>query len=81
MLNRLSNKLRSWAKGWLVFILFLLDVAFVGFIMPIAAALMKGDAGGPGRLTCNSFNACESVWMIEAYGEYTRHSIVTLNSM
>jgi hypothetical protein len=29
MLTKLSNKLRGWAKGWLVFILFVLDVAFV----------------------------------------------------
>jgi len=73
MLHRLSNKLRSWAKGWLVFILFLLDVAFVGFIMPIAAALMKGDAGGPGPIDLQFFYTPAKVYgMIEAYGEYTR---------
>ena len=73
MLTRLSNTLQRWAKGWLVFILFLLDVAFVGFIMPIAAALMKGDAGGPGPLDLQFFyTPAKAYEMIASYGEYTR---------
>ncbi len=73
MLNKLSNRLQRWAKGWLVFILFLLDAAFVGFILPIAEALMKGDAGGPGPIDLQFFYTPTKVYgMIEAYGEYTR---------
>lgn len=73
MLNRLSNKLQGWAKGWLVFILFLLDGTFMGFILPIAEALIKGDAGRPGPVDLQFFYTPDKAYgMIEAYGEYTR---------
>jgi hypothetical protein len=73
MLTELSNKLRGWAKGWLVFILFVLDVAFVGFILPIAEALIKGGQGGPGPLDLQFFyTPAKAYEMIASYGEYTR---------
>ncbi|MEW6404771.1 MAG: hypothetical protein AB1649_23485 [Chloroflexota bacterium] len=73
MLRKLSNKLQGWAKGWLVLIFMALDIAFVGFIMPIAAALMKGLAGGPGPLDMQFFSTPDRAYgMIEAYGKYTR---------
>lgn len=73
MLNKLSGKLRGWAKGWLVFILFLLDSLFMGFILPIARTLIKGGAGGPGALDLRFFTPpAKAFEMIAAYGEYNR---------
>ncbi len=73
MLIKLSNTLQRWAKGWLVFILFLLDTVFALFILPIAAALMMGDAGGPGPLDLQFFyTPAKAYEIITAYGEYTR---------
>lgn len=40
MLNRISKTFHAWAKGWRVFILFLADALMMGYIMPVAAAIM-----------------------------------------
>jgi len=40
MLNRISAKFHAWAKGWRGFILFLADALMMGYIMPVAAAIM-----------------------------------------
>ena len=73
MLNKLSGRLQAGAKGWLVFVLFVLDAAFMGFILPIAAALMKGDAGGPGPIDLQFFYTPDKAYgMIQAYGDYVR---------
>lgn len=73
MLEKLSNLLHRYAKGWLVFILFLLDAAFMGFVMPIIGALMKGDSGGPGPIDLQIFYSPEKAYgMIASYGDYGR---------
>lgn len=70
---KLSNILHRYAKGWLVFIFFLLDMFFNIFIMPMAEALMKGDAGGPGPLDLRFFTPPSTMFeMIKGYGEYNR---------
>lgn len=40
MLNKISEKFHAWAKGWRVFILFLADALMMGYIMPVASAIM-----------------------------------------
>lgn len=73
MIERLSNVLHRYAKGWLVLVLFLLDGAFMGFVMPIIGALMKGDSGGPGPLDLQFFyTPAKAYEMVASYGEYGR---------
>jgi hypothetical protein len=73
MITTLSNKLQKYAKGWLIFVLFLLDGAFMGFILPMAEGLMKMDSGGPGPIDLQFFYTPAKVFsMIESYGEYGR---------
>ncbi len=73
MLTKLSNTLRRWAKGWLVFILFLLDAAFIGLILPIGEALMTGGGSGPGPLDLRFFTLpATSFEIVALYGKYNR---------
>lgn len=72
-MEKLSNLLHRYAKGWLVFVLFLLDAAFMGFVMPIIGALMKGDSGGPGPLDLQFFyTPAKAYEMLASYGGYGR---------
>lgn len=73
MLDRLSAALHRFAKGWLVFILFLLDMFFNIIVMPMAEALMKFDGGGPGPLDLRFFTPPAKMFeMVGQYGEYNR---------
>jgi hypothetical protein len=73
LLAKLSKALHRNAKGWLVFILFLLDMFFNILVMPMTQALMKGGAGGPGPLDLRFFTPPAAMFeMIDAYGEYNR---------
>ena len=73
MLARLSHLLHKHAKGWPIFVLFLLDAAFMGFILPMAQALMKFDSGGPGPLDLQFFYTPANAYeMVAAYGDYGR---------
>ncbi|MBI5295512.1 MAG: hypothetical protein HY869_08545 [Chloroflexi bacterium] len=73
MLAKLSKALHRNAKGWLVFILFLLDMFFNILVMPMAQALMKFDGGGPGPLDLRFFTPPARMFeIIGQYGEYNR---------
>lgn len=73
MLTKLSNTLHRNAKGWLVFILFLMDMFFNILVMPMAQALMKFDGGGPGPLDLRFFTPPTKMFeIIGQYGEYNR---------
>lgn len=73
MLKSLSNTLQKYALGWIVFILFLLDAAFMGFIMPLAGASMKGGAGEMGPLDLQLFfTPAKAYQMVASYGESGR---------
>ena len=73
MLDRLSAALHRYARGWLIFILFLLDMFFNLFVLPMAQALIKGDAGGPGPLDLRFFTPPAKMFeIIGQYGEYNR---------
>jgi hypothetical protein len=73
MLAKLSKALHRNARGWLVFILFLLDMFFNILVMPMAQALMKFDGGGPGSLDLRFFTPPARMFeIIGQYGEYNR---------
>ncbi len=73
MLNKLSGALPRFAKGWLVLVLFILDIVFMMFIMPIAGALLQGDAGGVGPMDLQLFYSPATAFrMIASYGDYGR---------
>jgi hypothetical protein len=73
MLAGLSSTLEKYARGWLIFILFLLDTAFMFFILPIAQGLMKMDSGGPGPVDLQFiYTPAKAYEMVASYGEYGR---------
>lgn len=73
MIAKFSRTLYKYAKGWLIFVLFLLEAAFNVFIMPMAQALMKADSGGPGPIDLLFFyTPAKAYEMVAAYGEYGR---------
>ena len=73
MLSRHSRTLHKFARGWLIFVLFLLQVMFMIFIMPLSASLMRFDSGGPGPIDLLFFyTPAKAYSMVEAYGQYGR---------
>lgn len=73
MLKRLSDMLHKAAKGWLVFVLFLLDGLFMGLILPAGETLLKGGSGGVGPLDLQFFYTPQKAYaVIAAHGEYGR---------
>ena len=73
MLNRISSRFHVWAKGWLVFVLMLLDMFFMGFIMPLIGGLMKGGTGLQEPIDLQFFSTPAKLFaMVESYGEYGR---------
>jgi hypothetical protein len=40
MLNAISQKFHAWTTGWRVLFLFILDVLMMGYIMPVASAIL-----------------------------------------
>ena len=45
MLQKLSDRLYGWTNGWIIFILFLLDGFFAGFLLPLIQGMMQGGQG------------------------------------
>jgi hypothetical protein len=73
MLQTISNRFYGWAKGWLVLVLFILDLFFAIIVMPIAGALMQDGTGLIRPLDLMIFQTPDKLFaMIERYGEYTR---------
>jgi hypothetical protein len=73
MLNRISSKFHAWAKGWLVFVLMLLDVFFMGFIMPLIGGMMKGGTGLEQPMDLQFFSTPAKLFaMVASYGEFGR---------
>lgn len=74
MLNRISQRFYSWAKGWLIIILFLLDGFFAGFLLPLIQGIMQGGQGGIQPLDLMIFATPGKLFgMLETMGEYTRN--------
>ena len=73
MFSNLSDRFYKWAKGWLIFVLFLLDALFGGFILPLIQGMMQGGNGGIQPLDLMFFATPDKLFdMIEKYGEYGR---------
>jgi hypothetical protein len=73
MLGNLSNRFYKWTKGWLIFVLFLLDAFFSGFLLPLIQAMLQGDKGGVQPLDLMLFATPQRIFgMINEYGEYGR---------
>lgn len=73
MFTRLSGLLHRYAKGWLILVLFVLDVLFNVIILPRTQAALEATSGGVGPIDLQFFYTPEKVAsMIEAYGEAGR---------
>lgn len=73
MLQKISNNLHAWAKGWLVAALLALDLLFMLVIMPLTGALIKSGTGLEQPLDLMLFASPAKMFaMIERYGEYGR---------
>ena len=73
MLKNISEHFYQWTKGWLVFILLLLDAFFSGFLLPLIQGMLQGGQGDVQPLDLMLFATPEKIFgMIERYGEYGR---------
>ncbi len=73
MLNNISQRFYRSTKGWLIFVLFLLDAFFAGFLLPLIQGLMQDGKGGVMPLDLMVLATPDKIFgMIERYGEYTR---------
>ena len=70
MLNVISQKFHAWTTGWRVLFLFLLDVLMMGYIMPVASAILALAANNsvlPLDLLF-FYTPAEAFAMLEKYG-------------
>lgn len=75
MLVKLSHLFHRYAKGWLIVIFAVLDVLFMGVILPRIQASLEALSGGVGPIDLRFFSTPAQVnAMIEAYGEAGRAS-------
>lgn len=73
MIKALSAKFYKWANGWLVTLLVLLDIFFMGFIMPLIGGLMKNGTGKQQPLDLQFFSTPQKMYALtESYGEFGR---------
>ena len=73
MLNKISSRFHSWAKGWLVLALMVLDNFFMGFIMPLISGMMKGGTSLEQPMDLQFFSTPAKLFaMVASYGEYGR---------
>jgi hypothetical protein len=73
MFKNISERFYQWNKGWLIFILFLFDGFFSGFLLPLVQGMMQDGQGGVQPLDLMLFATPEKIFsMIERYGEFNR---------
>jgi hypothetical protein len=73
MIKKVSQKFYGWAKGWLIFVLFLLDGFFAGFLLPLIQGMMQGGQGDIQPLDLMFFATPDKLFaMIEKYGDANR---------
>ena len=74
MLNSLSQKFHAWTSGWRVIILLIADGLMMGYVMPVASAIIALTANNSIRpLDLMFFYTPEKAFtMIEKYGETGR---------
>ncbi len=79
MLRLLSHKLKKYAKGWLVFFLFLIDILFLSFLMPAAGNAITGEAATV-PIDLMFFYTPQTVYKIIAgYGATIRETYLSLS--
>lgn len=69
MIRNLSDHLRKWSKGWLVFLLFVVLVGFVVMTLPIAQTASAGIEGLDSR---HFYTPKEAFSVVAAYSEKGR---------
>jgi len=70
LLYSISRKFHSWTNGWRVFLLFLADAVMMGYIMPVASAILELAANNsvlPLDLMF-FYTPAEAFAMLEKYG-------------
>jgi len=73
MLAKLSETLKTYAKGWIVLVLLALDVFFNAVVLPRQMAQMQAASGGTGPIDLRFFYTPTQVYaMIDAYGAVGR---------
>ena len=73
MLQNISDRFYRWNKGWLIFILFLLDAFFSGFLLPLIQGMIQGGKGGIQPLDLMFLATPEKIFnMLNEYGEFGR---------
>lgn len=73
MLQKISGRFHAWAKGWLVIMLLLLDIFFMGFIMPLVSNMLKDGSGVGQPMDLQFFSTPQKLHSLaESYGEYGR---------
>jgi hypothetical protein len=73
MLNTISARFYQLTKGWLIFILLLLDGFFSGFLLPMIQRLLQGGQGGIEPIDLQFFYTPDWAYgMMERYGAYNR---------
>ena len=79
MLRLLSHKLKRYAKGWLIFFLFVTDVLFLGYLMPAAGNAVTGEAATV-PIDLMFFYTPQTVYKIIAdYGATARETYLSLS--
>jgi hypothetical protein len=80
MLYKLSRRLRKYAKGRLIAILFLIDLAFTFFLMPFINSFMARASTNPVPIDLMFFYTPKTVYTeIAGYGDYLRLFYRTVN--
>jgi len=73
MLNKLSETLKKYAKGWLVLLLMAGEILFNAVILPGRQAKMEAASGGTGPIDLLLFYTPEKVYsLIASYGDQAR---------
>jgi hypothetical protein len=72
-LYKLSRRLKKYAKGWLIVILFLIDMAFTVFLMPFIDAFIEKAPSNPVPIDLMFFYTPQTVYTeIAGFGDYLR---------
>ena len=71
MLNTISQKFHAWTSGWRVIILLVADGLMMGYVMPVASAIMALAANASVMPLDLMFfyTPAKAFAMIEKYGE------------
>ena len=73
MLQYISSRFHAWARGWLVFVMLLLDTFFMGFIMPLISNLLKEGTRAQQPMDLLFFSTPGKLFSIaRSYGEFGR---------